>query len=392
MPDRSSVRQEHVYSLMLLLFLSLAGCGRQENVPMTTAILPSGVIETTYAELPLHPLAVDTVAVWDVWSGEAGYLFSRLTAVVGFEDGFYVLDSGNRQVVETDLRGRVRNVFGQRGEGPGEFGYPRFLNIVADEVWVGDIMPMRFSIFDRDGSFRRTVPSQARLAPDQNRCAILPDGRILNALDDLDGVFSLLAWNLQTATADTLARCRSMPPIIIELHRSDGRVVPFDTRPSFAAELHWSFDGTERLVTVTGEEYIFEERDCSGRIVRRTLAPTPDLSVSEQDRDYFFAHSAFGTGDGSSISEEEIRRKWRFAEQRQAIGRIRIDPLGRIWVLAHTGDIERNRVDLFDAEHLYLGSFEAPMLPLAFAADGTALLRADDGPNGEGVFYSARVH
>ncbi len=378
-------------SILLAAVLLAAGCARGPEGNVTVETLPSGVIQTTYTALPLRTLELDTVAVWDVWSGASGYLFSRLTTAAGSDNGFYVLDSGNRQVVETDLAGRMRTVFGGRGEGPGEFGFPRFLNVVGDEVWVGDIMPIRFSVFGRDGDFRRTITHQARLAPDANRCAVMPDGRVLNALDALGGLLSLLCWDLEAGTVDTLATLQSMPEIIVELHRPDGSVVPFDTRPTYAVELHWSYAPSGRLVTVTGGEYAFEERDLAGRLVRRTVAPTPDLTVTEREREAFFAHAVFASGDGTTLSNEEIRRRWQFAERRQAIGSIRLDPLGHVWVLARTADIERNRVDLFDPDHRYLGSFPAPMLPMAFAADGTAFMQAPEGPNGEGLYFSARL-
>ncbi len=374
------------------MLLLLYGCGRSGEPVFSVEALDSGVIQTTWSSLPLSTLEVDTIAVWDVWSGESGYHFNRLTTVAGIEDGFYVLDSGNRQVVETDLAGQVRNVFGERGEGPGEFGFPRFLNVVGDEVWVGDIMPMRFSVFSLDGTHQRTVLSQARLAPDANRCAILPDGRVLNALDAIDGLFSLLRWDLSTNTTDTLATLRSMPPIVIELHRSDGRVVPFDTRPTFAPELHWSYSPPGRLLTVTSEEYLFEERDLTGRIIRRTLAPTPDLTVTEREREHFLSTAVFASSDGASLSNEEIRKKWKFADRRQAIGGIRTDPSGRIWVLANTGNIDSPRIDLFNSEHHYLGSLDARMLPLAFSANGTALFRIPEGEGGADVYFTAMVH
>lgn len=372
------------------ILLMVGGCGRSSGADFTVETLESGVIETTYTDLQFTWLPLDTVAVWDIWSGESGYHFNRITTVAGIDDGFLVLDAGNRQVVETSLHGEARNVFGNRGEGPGEFGFPRFLNLVDDEVWVGDILPTRFSVFGRDGAHRRTISHQARLAPDANRCAVLPDGRVVNAIDAIDGTFSLLAWNLESGATDTLAVMQSLPPVVIELHRPDGSVVPFDTRPTFAAELWWAYQPSGRLVTVTGEEYAFEERDIEGGITRRTVLPTPDLTATERDREHFLGTAMFGTGDGLSLSNEEIRRKWKFAERRQAIGRIAIDPPGRIWVLAHTGDVERNRIDVFAPDHRYLGSIDVNLLPLAFAADGTALFRVIGGEGEDDTYFTGR--
>lgn len=215
---RKATSPLYIVILLCVVLVSAAGCGGATEQDYRIETLDTGVIQTTYAILPLKALTVDTVAVWDVWSGEGGYLFNRLTAVAGIEDGFYILDSGNRQVVEVDLEGRMRNVFGQRGEGPGEFGFPRFLNVLNEEVWVGDIMPMRFSVFSRDGAFRRTISSRARLSPNQDRCAVLSDGQVLNSIDALDGHLSLLRWDLEEGTCDTLATMQSLPEVIIELH------------------------------------------------------------------------------------------------------------------------------------------------------------------------------
>jgi hypothetical protein len=237
----------------------------------------------------------------------------------------------------------------------------------------------------------RTISHQARLAPDANRCAVLPDERVLNSLDALDGTFSLLKWDLESYAADTLAVMPSLPPIVIELHRPDGQVVPFDTRPTYSAELWWVYHPAGRLLTVTDEEYAFEERDLTGRITRRTSVPTPDLTVTEREREHFLRTAIFGSADGTTLSNEEIRRKWQFAERRQAIGGITVDPSGRIWVLAHTSDIERNRIDIFEADHRYLGSIESFLLPFAFSANGTALFRMPGRAGGDDVYYTANV-
>jgi hypothetical protein len=392
MPDNAPVRR--LYRLMtmgILLLCPATGCGRSNDGPhVVIETLASGVVQTTYRTLPEIPLPLDTLAVWDVWSGDSGYLFSRLTTAVGADDEFFLLDSGNRQVVATDVRGRVRRAFGGRGEGPGEFGFPRFLDLVSAELWVGDIMPMRFSVFGPDGTFRRTVPSRVALVPDQERCAVLPDGRVLNTADAFEGPLSLIAWDLVRGTGDTLAVIATLPPVILELTRSDGRLVPFDTRPTFAAGLHWSWSEAGGLITVTSLDYVFESRDLEGRVIRRTSAPTAELNVTEADRERFFEETSFTSGDGATISSDELRRHWVFAERRQAVAGVRVDPLGRIWVLAETPQAGAPRLDLFDPDHHYLGSPVASILPFAFLSDGTPLFRVageDDGPT---VLFTAR--
>ena len=211
------IRSTLPITLAAFLLSVTSGCGGSDARPaVVVETLPSGMVATTYRTLSVTWLPLDTLAVWDVWSGESGYLFNRLTTAVGGDGIFFILDSGNRQVAATDAAGRVLRVFGGRGEGPGEFGFPRFLNLVGDELWVGDIMPMRFSVFRTDGTFLRTVASRAALVPDQERCEVLPDGRVLNTADAFDGPLSLIAWDLARGTGDTLATLSTLPPVVYQ--------------------------------------------------------------------------------------------------------------------------------------------------------------------------------
>ena len=76
-----------------------------------------------------------------------------------------------------------------------------------------------------------------------------------------------------------------------------------------------------------------------------------------------------------------LEDRYPFAERRPAIESIRVDPLGRLWVLANTVGEERTRLELFDADLTFAGSVTGLPQPEAFTGDGDALFRiagADD--------------
>jgi hypothetical protein len=59
-----------------------------------------------------------------------------------------------------------------------------------------------------------------------------------------------------------------------------------------------------------------------------------------------------------------------FADRRQAIIGLDVDPLGRIWVLASTEDPGMNRLGIFDWEGNYLGNLGHRPIPDTFLRNG----------------------
>jgi len=130
---------------------------------------------------------------------------------------------------------------------------------------------------------------------------------------------------------------------------------------------------------VLGTDYRITMHDVKeGSLLREIVAPEPDLTVTQRDRDWFFDEEGFrfgfGTGETFSATRESLER-YPFADRRSAILGISVDPLGRLWVQASTEDPGRSRLDLFDLEGNYLGHLEDIPIPEAFTPEGHALLR-----------------
>ena len=376
--------------LLSLILLLPSSCGKPADRQERTETLQSGVVRITYSNLSDRRLSLDTLAVWDLWDESSGYTFNRIHNAAGFEGGFVLLDSGNRHLVKLNMLGKVEVVMGGDGSGPGEFRYPRYLDICNDEIMAGDIMLQRYSVFGLDGEYKRDVRWQISTMPGESGIKVVDANSVLYSVDSPMGPRFLLIDSLSDGgVADTLVSMDSLPIQLLEITAPDGRKITFDTPPQFAPEIYWALTQGSRIVTVTTTDYQFEERDLTGHIHREVLAPTPDLSVTENIKEWFFENTVFGFSDdpGSYQANQEIRNKWQFADRRQAITAIKVDPFNRIWVQASTGDPEITRMDIYDFQHKYLGNLGDIPMPMAFTTDGYALVRVRQAGEDETDLY-----
>ncbi|MFC1500465.1 hypothetical protein ACFL6T_05560 [Candidatus Zixiibacteriota bacterium] len=378
------------FLLLITSLLTLAsGCtGGPGQETMIVESLVDGAVRVTHTILPDNRLAIDTLAVWDLWQDDADYLFNSIAGVAGYDDGFYVCDRGNREIVHVDLHGNPLSHFGQSGEGPGELRFPHAIVRSGNELWIADIMNRRFSVYSTTGEYIRDTRwgsyAWHEFFPRDVSDLLIhtqTDVDFDNAGEFIPNHFILRA-NLATGSEDTLVTMPGLREQQIEVRASSGQAMIFVGPPQFAPRLHWAWSTeNNRLHTVTRSDYHFEVRDLTGRLQREVIAPSPDLTVTQRDKDWFFNDQfqfGFGSGERFTATRTSLE-KYPFAERRQAIEGLQTDPFGRIWVLANTEHPGTTRLDLFDPDGIYLGNLGEMPLPLTFTTDGSALIRiADD--------------
>lgn len=114
---------------------------------------------------------------WTV-GGDTSPLLGTLRAKLGPGGDVYVADYGDRRVKRFSAAGEYLGAFGAgRGQGPGEFvTITDYLVTAGGEVWVADNGSGRITVFEPDGSLRRTL----RVAPHQPyRLLLRSDARLL---------------------------------------------------------------------------------------------------------------------------------------------------------------------------------------------------------------------
>lgn len=372
----------------LLTLISVSGCtAGSGNETMTVEILNDGVVRVSHTILPDRRLSVDTLAVWDLWRDDADYIYNNIAGSAGTSDGFFLCDGGNMQIVHVDLQGNVLSYFGRSGEGPGELRFPFAIARAGDELWIADIMNRRFSVYSIAGEYRRDTRwgsySWHEFIPlDESGLLISTRTNVdfENAGEIIPNHF-LLKVDLISGSEDTLTTMPGLREQQIEVRANSGQRMIFVGPPQFAPRLHWTYSvESDRIYSVTGSDYHFEERDLTGRLHREVYAPSPDLTVTQRDKDWFFNDGfrfGFGSGERFTATRASLE-KYPFAEQRQAIEGLITDPLGRIWVEASTEHPGVTRLDLFDRDGRYLGHLGDMPLPSTFTDDGAALIRIDD--------------
>jgi hypothetical protein len=85
--------------------------------------------------------------------------FSSITAVTVDQAGrVFVLERQEMAVRIYDDDGILQTKLGSRGEGPGEFQFPSAMGLIADTLWVSDVMLRRVSLFTPDDGFIYSFP------------------------------------------------------------------------------------------------------------------------------------------------------------------------------------------------------------------------------------------
>lgn len=93
-------------------------------------------------------------------SGEDEYLFSRINDIdVDDEGRIYIIDGSDSNVRVFDEKGGFLKTIGRKGQGPGEFQYPVYIQIIADnELCVVDYLGARAVYFSLEGDYLRQEP------------------------------------------------------------------------------------------------------------------------------------------------------------------------------------------------------------------------------------------
>jgi len=113
----------------------------------------------------------------DLMAEDEDYQFYRPIDVNIDSDGnLYILDSGNFQVKKFDRKGNFINSWGNKGQGPGEFGFSSKIEIDRDDkIYVGDEGNRVVNIYDTEGNYFDRI-NYKNVAP--QKMIILENGNV----------------------------------------------------------------------------------------------------------------------------------------------------------------------------------------------------------------------
>jgi len=154
--------------LFISVFTTFASCGKQESGWDGTSKERNGVIIVKNPNNPIYKediLVLEEELSLGKKEGEKEFMFTRgLSIDIDKHENIYVLDKVSAEVRVFNKKGEFLKSFGSRGQGPGEFQNPQFMQILNNqEMIIWDPSTYRFLIFSLEGEYLRKI-STSRLA------------------------------------------------------------------------------------------------------------------------------------------------------------------------------------------------------------------------------------
>jgi hypothetical protein len=306
------------------------------------------------------------------------------------DENLYVLDRQNARISVFDSAGRHVRTFGRRGGGPGEFGRPQNMAVLADgQVVVSDVARTAFSIFGGDGSFRRSEPfAQGSLVVGSSLAAHPRGGVVSRAIGNPGssdiaalGDETLLWHRLDAGSATTVYTIRTRRDREGNTSRPQGA-----QRPVFSPGTHFALLSSGSVAIVTEETYTIRLADAQGRVSRVLRRNIPPRRVTARDREHELERRAatysrpgglivVGAGGelpaGLRAQMANALQNVDFASVMPVINNVRADARGNLWVARSGPSPDRSGpIDLISPEGEYIGTLTGLALPDAFSRRG----------------------
>lgn len=151
-------------------------------------------------------------------------------------DHIYICDSRNKNVKVFDLSGRLKDVIGRRGQGPGEFEAPIAIAIDASHIYVGDPARSQVQIFDK-----KTLSYQRMFRTYDVMSLAVTANRIYVAAPHAEDDTSIHVYDL----AGKHLRSFGAIPTVTKNHRLVSSSVAFDVNKDqvvVAHEMHYQIE------------------------------------------------------------------------------------------------------------------------------------------------------
>jgi len=151
--------------LILLLFIIFipTACQKQSTEWQGSISEEDGVlvvknpIEPIYSE-PLFTVEEDLV-IGETEEGDEPVFLQVRGFAIDENENIYVLDMKEANIEVFNKNGEYLRTIGKKGEGPGELGLPTTILLLNQtELIVSDASNRRFSVFTKEGEFKRSIP------------------------------------------------------------------------------------------------------------------------------------------------------------------------------------------------------------------------------------------
>jgi hypothetical protein len=305
----------------------------------------------------------------------------------------FVSDYAANHIKVFDPQGKFLRTLGKEGQGPGDLGWPAYIEIVEDRVLVREVKNRRISILNIDGIFVRSVP----FAPDSRYGALLrmkaiPDGRLAvlrergvpagfrgRLPEDQDLVLELFSEDLETISVIFEKKFRASRWGLNPQTKSHHRV-----RFPYHPRVYIDVSPTGILAIGYNEKYEIELVDPDkGGILAISHSYEPVRLEERDKKEYFgrFVMAVFVNNVKKILPKppDYVVELTEFPEFLPPYRGLMFDPEGNLWVQLYTQSRATNVFDVFspDGEFLNQITVEGAPIPAHFASSGIKNIQGD---------------
>ncbi|MBN2260741.1 MAG: 6-bladed beta-propeller [Clostridiales bacterium] len=257
------------------LMLSFLCCGDKAPQWKGHVIEKDGLVSVSNPKEPVHKTTMIELKL-DMMiedkDGNEGYRFNRITLDSDRDGNIYVLDSMDCQTIVFDGNGSLKNKFGRRGQGPGEFQNPVSIQITAQqEIMIFDGPPKKLLYYSLDGTFLRSKSA------DKIPFLILsikqrPDGCYVGTISQSPWIEEILIIDPSLETTATIARIENTP-------------VHDKTIDIFKPNLEYAITKDGYLLFGRTDKYEVHIIDPAGKELRTISKAAEALYITQKDKD-----------------------------------------------------------------------------------------------------------
>jgi len=298
----------------------------------------------------------------------AGIVFQNPRGVAADAKGrVYVADADAHHLKVFGANGKFLRTIGRKGQGPGEFQGPEFVEIGGGRIYVWESMNRRISAFDAEGKFITSTPFNPGAFGVFIRMRALPDGRLVvyyergfaegsmtRVPDSQDRVVELLSAEAKLIRTLYERKVRSSRLAwVAELSRYVR--VPFPYHPAVAMEVT-----PAGLVAVgLSDKNGFEVLDPDQGRLAAFSRPYQPVRLTEKDKqDHFgrFRMTVFKDNIKTVLPKppEYIVKDTEFPDVLPAFRGLIADGEGSLWVHVYVESRATNVFDVFDLKNGFL--------------------------------------
>ena len=332
--------------LLTLLFSTMyILCGIQESGWEGTIEEQNGIIIVKNPDNPIYKkdiLILEEELSLGKKQGEKEYMFSRVMSIdIDKDENIYILDKASEEVRVYNKQGKFLRSFGSRGQGPGEFQNPRFIQILNNqEIIVWDSSSRRFLVFSLAGEYLRQI-STARLAFPLDPVKWDKRGNLIAFImpPPVMGGTELVKLNEKFENLMTIGR--------IEKDNSYPKRESKVMRPGLSCAVFKD----DSVIWVNSKKYELQILNPEGKLSRKIIRFCKPVKITERSRKELEEKY-------SRTSVGELKYKPIFPKHYPFFQDISVDEEGRIFILTFASPRKEERfyyLDIFDSGGRYIG-------------------------------------